>query len=476
MSYTLYPRLGVTCTVSGTTVPVTGVTVDSLSDEVVNLLRKGKLVQVDAYASDAEQKCNAIDAGLGADSSAIPRMVQVNGNVTPAAAAAASQAISGEVVFFFAPPQDFGHYAPDVATMSAQPGYNAATWYTCSFTNVVAREKAYWTAWIQDYIAAGGRTPTHVAADQEDAPSWYTIQPRGGEDNAAGIYNTVPFFQQHFGYSTFAAWKASLGFVPGLYFYLSWSNAAIMCFDAALDEAYTEVFQSFWPDVEVSFYGEQHISKADVTVPYLTGFADWWDTHAGTHTAPEMYGWTNNGATWGARTFDVVLWEIARLRNQRKSHPGTPICPWIAYADYVPPSATPTGYEHTREKVYHCYLAGCSRVLYFNPAPPFGGTAKADTYMNETAAEVQELFSNHQVTPLTNNIALTATSHNSEWFMSGAQVGGEYLWRVTISEKVKAVRVDGVCQPREAGVYGVWIKTATSTAPNVTVDLENGPL
>jgi hypothetical protein len=448
------------------------------SDYLLNHVRGGRLTLVDPHASNATHFTDCQSSSLAAGTPlALNQMLSVElGIHTPAAKALESQTLSDNFVMYIIPQQDFCTYAPDVATLSAQPGYNASTWANASFVNVVAREKATLATWLAAYVAAGGKTPKHVSIDQEHGPGWYLIEPRGGLPNAKAIYNTSPYMQLRFGYATYDLWIASLAGPANLYWFLPWGDAVFALFNAALDAAYTVPCQALWEDVQVSIYSSQHISKVQAgLVPYLTGFGDWFSTYPGTHTSPEMYGWTNNGGAWGTRNFDVCLWEIARLRAQRVSFPETPIAPWVAYPQFIAPSLTTTGYSHTREKLFHCFLAGCERVLYFNPHPPYGGTAEADSYMDLAAAEIDEMFVNRDLTPLTNATLLTSTSRNAEYFMSGAKVGGEYIWRITVSEKVMGVMVAGVPYELTPGVYGVWVTTLTATPPTVVVVLESGP-
>jgi hypothetical protein len=459
-----------TCPISGGDAP--------FSDYLLNLFRAGQLAFEDPNAANTPHLTDCESSSLAGPPVALNQMLSVQLNIhTPAAKALESQSLSDDFVLFVIPAQDFCTYAPDVATLSAQPGYSDSTWANASFVNVVARESAAITAWLTAYVAAGGKTPAHVAVDQENGPGWYYVEPRGGLNNAKAIYNTSPYFQLRFGYATYDLWIASLTFPSDAYWFLAWDDAVFACFNAGLDDAYTTPIQSVWPDVQVSFYASQHITKAQsALVPYLTGFGDFFTTKPGTHTAPEMYGWTNNGAAWGTRNFDVCLWEIARLRAQRVSFPETPITPWVAYPQYIAPSSTTTGYSHTREKLFHCFLAGCERVLYFNPHPPFGGTAEADAYMDAAAEEIDSRFSDRLLTPLSNTTPLTSSSKNAQWFMSGARVGGQYIWRVTVSEKVLGVTVNGTAYSLDPDVYGIWAITATSATPTVSVTLESGPL
>jgi hypothetical protein len=303
MAFNVYPlSADIPVTVNGETIPVCGDTVPP-SSTIANLLRQGKLLTRDPWASNKEQRAESIDDPLSDVYTDIPKMLHIAQGAFFSASvkAAESQAVVGPITALYTPPQDFSQYLPDLQTL---PGY-AANWFNCTFTNVVAREKAALRAWLDEYIAAGGRAFTHVAIDQENLPSWYALNGRGGVPNASAIFDNTPFFQEYFGYSTYAAWIASLIFPADLYWFLSWNNASTACVSKALDEAYTEVLQSYWPDVEVSFYGFQHITKEKANlVPYLTGFGDWYDTHPGTHTAPEMYGWTNNGGVWGDHNFD----------------------------------------------------------------------------------------------------------------------------------------------------------------------------
>jgi hypothetical protein len=316
------------------------------------------------------------------------------------------------------------------------------------------------------YLAAGGVAPSHVTYDQEDSAALATMTTA----NADAIFAATPELRHYLGtWNDFASFQQARSPWAELY----WDDAVRRLQSRAMRECYTDVLRSFWPHVTVSFYSQELITMEESwNVNASTGLPSYWTGIAGTHAAPEMYGYigANYGADqmyyWGTGAFAIFKWEIARLRAQRRSFPNDRFMPYVAGPNFSPDDGHGgTGPLYTREKIFHAALCGVDGIQYFNGSCDAGENA----YMNEAAGVLQTQLGNFDRT----NAIIAPIAKTDTYVLSGMKLEGKgWLWRCSFGPDVTTVSMDGqniYIAPNERGVWYSRANDPNSATPPVVV-------
>lgn len=406
-------------------------------------------------------------APRGTSGSQLTRFVVCEVGVPPSVAASDSNAVPGNAAILLIPPITFSSLPEDAP-------YSMPTARNVWCTTAIEREKARWTAWIEGYIAAGGKTPERIAMDQESLTSTYNIasdaeflaiwnDPRGGQLRAemAARYGIVDPQRQILDVPENSAVGARYGDYGPAFRY---NAVVIMLQDAALREAYFGVARRFWPGVKFSNYGDHDASEYELSwvrapnarMEFTLG------PIFGSHCAPEIYGlWTPQAESlyfMTNSTFSVFVYSVNRLRSMYRSNPTLPSTPWVSYGFEAPLSDNPV---FARELLYHLALCGADGLSYFNASATLADDEATAAVVAAIRARLNT--SNRECVTLERSFAVP-------WLVSGMRVGQQYHWRITAtSQFVPYLVVNGVNTPLEPGTPGLWLVTSTPEVPTVAL-------
>lgn len=469
----VYPVTGAIVRVPTATsgiLPSTGALVE-INDHVANLIRRGLIYPdqpTDAPATLplAPFTAYAWTTPLGTSGSSMNNFLYCDANHTPAAEAAVSNTMTGNVAIVVVPVQDFGNRAADAPVGGPS---NKNVWCT----SAVSSEKARITQWISDYVAAGGREPERIAMDQEGLTSSYNTtdadliaiwnDPRSEEwREELATYGITDLNRDLIDVPDYSVMGGRYGDYGA---FLRMNSACLSVQKRALDEAYYQPFKAVWPNAQFSNYSGCITTEAELSaVRYFNARMEFQlGPIAGTHGAPEFYGDYSAAAItlYGPGGYSCARYETNRIRSMYRSAPTVPLTPWVSYG-FADPYLSER--EYCRELRFHLALCGADGLFYFNS----GSTADLD---QKFAADLNAIKA--RLTSTDRQCITTSITFALPYFCSGMRVGpvgsATYHWRYTIAPNITTISLNGVPRTIDTGLRGVWFSSSDPTPPTVVV-------
>jgi len=401
-------------------------------------------------------------------------------STSPAVAASESRTMTGAVPMYLRAGGNLARHALD--TPAATPPDKIGKWTNAWFTNAAAEEQNRFAAFINTFFAAGGKVNYILVDDESSITAWSTESANNEaiwNDNVMvnGSLRNARFRTLLSQYSSAAA--ATDWWTPQPTAAIcDWNAAYHQLFAEAVRTAYYAPARNKYPAVRLSNYEDHIMSKSEaLNALASTTRPEYSNNVSGTHMAPAFYGYIQNaGNLYGVTPFEVLRWEISRMRAMKRSS-SVPISPWFPYKAmrygvyYQQP-------RYQEELIYHLVLNGATELLYFNPRPWLPSQDPNEWANDAQDQEVDGYLAvlNSKFTGSGSRSALSTSSlipWDGSLFASGMRASnGIRHWRVTVAPGVTRIRVTpaNISLNIPPGSGGVWYATTTSVTPTFTVE------
>jgi len=368
--------------------------------------------------------------------------------------------------------------------------------------NAVQAVSQEWTAWLQEFRAAGGRLD-YLIGDCERWGMYFSwslsdaqIQKIAADPRASQPYYSAPSLN-----SLLSATNTNISMVKQFYQtkdYMKWDCAMGTLTAAAMRKAVWDPAVALFPKVRGSNY--EGVKMPQSPAPDLNGHPHPWDNVVGSASSPVAYGRMESVSTgWfidsadstqlsksGTKRLDRTPWnafllDIQTGRACKRNAPELPLQPWIALqkwrgriAGLVPYPDDPRYHD---EMVRHYALLGTEVFIYWNPEAvtlPEGNWTEADRTacafrLNGVLAEINSKTDGVLVATATTK----AVGFDARVVTTGAQRrDGKWIWRTAAHPEVKRLRnsATGATVGFDASGVGRWDVTDTNTPPTYVPD------
>ena len=292
--------------------------------------------------------------------------------------------------------------------------------------------------------------------------------------------------------------------------YQVWNKSVEKITTAAISKALLTTFKDrYGVDARASNW-ESNITTLGDGYPDVNGHDSYHDNLFGDSANIVLYGWQSVSSSeawcmnpsddtrlqritsgqspfkWHSSPWNAFMISVQGVRSVKrglmnKNLPNTSINAWIPAKDYGGAGDLRVGFVNTQyydEMIRHASLTGIEFFGFFNDEfpDPISTTVTGIAHrakrieqfdiINKILVDINTKLGGYTPTTLDDS----RVSYTSNYVMSGKRTGtGRYLWRVTPKIPTHNIRLNNQIISKIGSEIGVWITTATSIKPNITV-------